>query len=245
LSLVGGAAAIAIVAKKYDLVHTAQTALIKEKQQKKTMASLSADSDEEFPQGMATGAAAGFNMKASPNVAKKMPGRPKTDDIWHHVSRTLEPDGSTYKQVCQHCGKTRNSAQFQSTFWSTHLVGLCDKAPMEVRRAIAVTSKSKEVKRLAGEAGVLDLTMLDDDEQPNSNKKQKTLAGYSYKSPHKSRSSSKVKLKIDKLTERYVSELKALKALASMSDDPAVYDEGARILNLIGDVEQSRKNNGI
>ena len=193
---------------------------------------------------MATGPAGGFNMNESTNVLKKMPGRPKKDDIWHHVSRTLEANGSTYKQVCQHCGKSRSSTQFQSTFWSTHLVGLCDKAPMEVRRAIAMSSKSKEVKRLAGEAGVLDLTMLDDDEEP-SNKKQRTSDGYSYKSPHKARSSSKVKLKIDKLTERYVSELKALKALASMSDDPAVYDEGARILNLIGDVEQSRKNNGI
>jgi hypothetical protein len=206
------------------------------------MASPSEDSEEESPQGMAAGPAGGFNMNASPNVPKKMPGRPKKDDIWHHVSRTLEADGSTYKQVCQHCGKSRTSTQFQSTFWSTHLVGLCDKAPMEARRAIAVTSKSKEVKRLAGEAGVLDLTMLDDVEQP-SNKKQRTLDGHSYKSPHKA--SSKVKFKIDKLTERYVSELKALKALASISDDPAVYDEGARILNLIGDVEQSRKSNGI
>jgi hypothetical protein len=213
-------------------------------EQVKTMASPSTDSDEEFPQGMATvGVSAGFNMNASPNVPKKMPGRPKKDDIWHHVSRTLEADGSTYKQVCQHCGKSRTSTQFQSTFWSTHLVGVCDKAPIEVRRSIAANSKSKEVKRLAGEAGVLDLTMLDDDEQPNT--KHRKMDGYSYKSPHKARSSSKVKLKIDKLTERYVSELKALKALASMSDDPAVYDEGARILNLIGDVEQSRKNNGI
>jgi hypothetical protein len=216
-----------------------------EQQQETTMASPSSDSEEEFPQGMATGATSGFTMNESPNVPKKMPGRPKKDDIWHHVSRTLEANGKTYKQVCQHCGKSRSSTQFQSTFWSTHLVGLCDKAPMEVRRDIAVTSKSKEVKRLAGEAGVLDLTMLDDDEQPSINKKQRALDGYAYKSPHKARSSSKVKLKIDKLTERYVSELKALKALASMSDDPAVYDEGARILNLIGDVEQSRKNNSI
>jgi hypothetical protein len=203
-----------------------------EHQQEKTMASPPFESEEQLPYGEATG--------VSP---KKMPGRPKKDDIWHHVSRTLEPDGSTYKQVCQHCGKSRTSTQFQSTFWSTHLVGMCEKAPIEVRRAIAASSKSKEVKRLAGEAGVLDLTMLDDDGDATPNKKQRTSVGSSKHSPHKS--NSKVKVKIDKLTERYVSELKALKALASMSDDPAVYDEGKRILNLIGDVEQSRKNNGI
>jgi hypothetical protein len=204
------------------------------------MASPSVESEEQLPYGDATGTA-GFDMNASPNAPKKSPGRPKKDDIWHHVSRTLEADGSTYKQVCQHCGKSRTSTQFQSTFWSTHLVGMCDKAPIEIRRAIAASSKSKEVKRLAGEAGVLDLTMLDDDDNATPNKKQRTLN--SKRSPHKS--NSKVKIKIDKLTERYVSELKALKALASMSDDPAVYDEGKRILNLIGDVEQSRKNNGI
>jgi hypothetical protein len=203
-----------------------------EHQQETTMASPPFESEEQLPYGEATG--------VSP---KKMPGRPKKDDIWQHVSRTLEPDGSTYKQVCQHCGKSRTSTQFQSTFWSTHLVGMCEKAPIEVRRAIAASSKSKEVKRLAGEAGVLDLTMLDDDGDATPNKKQRTSVGSSKHSPHKS--NSKVKVKIDKLTERYVSELKALKALASMSDDPAVYDEGKRILNLIGDVEQSRKNNGI
>jgi hypothetical protein len=206
----------------------------------------SADSDEEHRYGDAVGAAAGFDMNETPNVPKKTPGRPRKDDIWHHVSRTLEADGKTYKQVCQHCGKSRTSTQFQSTFWSAHLVGTCDKAPIEVRRSIAASSKSKEVKRLAGEAGVLDLTMLDDDdddEQPN--KKHRTSVGSMKQSPYKSRSNSKVKLKIDKLTERYVSELKALKALASNSDDPAVYDEGKRILNLIGDLEQSRKNNGI
>lgn len=209
------------------------------------MASPSAEYDEQLPYG----AAAGSN-DAPGSSLKKVPGRPKKDDIWHHVSRTLEPDGSTYKQVCQYCGKSRTSTQFQSTFWSTHLVGMCERAPMEVRRAIAVSSKSKEVKRLAGEAGVFDLTMDDDDdEQPN--KKQRTLDGYSFsskQSPRKARgkaSNSKVKLKIDKLTEKYVSELKALKALASMSDDPSVYDEGKRILNLIMDVEESRKKNGI
>jgi hypothetical protein len=213
---------------------------------KKTMASHhSADSEEQLPYGEAAGAAAGFDMNASPNVPKKLPGRPKRDDIWHHVSRTLEADGKTYKQVCQHCGKSRTSTQFQSTFWSTHLVGTCEKAPIEVRRSIAASSKSKEVKRLAGEAGVLDLTMLDDDDDEQPNKKQRTSVGSMKQSPYKSKSNSKVKLKIDKLTERYVSELKALKALASMSDNPAEYDEGKRILNLIGDVEQSRKNNGI
>jgi hypothetical protein len=209
-----------------------------EHQQEKTMASPPFESEEQLPYGEATG--------VSP---KKMPGRPKKDDIWHHVSRTLEPDGSTYKQVCQHCGKSRTSTQFQSTFWSTHLVGMCEQAPIEVRRAIAASSKSKEVKRLAGEAGVLDLTMLDDDDDVAPNKKRRTLDGYSFskskQSPHKSRSNSKVMLKIDKLTERYVSELKALKALASMSDDPAVYDEGKKILNLIWDVEKSRQSNGI
>jgi hypothetical protein len=213
----------------------------------KTMASPSSESEEQFQHSMAAtleDATAGSN-NASPNVSvltPKKPGRPKQDDILQHVTRTLAADStSIYNQVCKHCGKSRTSAQFQSTFWSTHLVGLCDKAPLDVRREIASKSKSKEVKRMAAEAGVLgDPTMMTEEGQPI--KKQRTPNF----SPKKKRGpASKIKVKIDKITEKYFSELKALKALASMSDDPAVYDEGKRILNLIADVEQSRVNNGI
>jgi hypothetical protein len=65
------------------------------------------------------------------------------------------------------------------------------------------------------------------------------------RSPQKTRGLMGNKFKIDKFTERYVSELKALKAEASMSDDPEVYDEGKKILNLIMHVEEGRVKHDI
>jgi hypothetical protein len=65
------------------------------------------------------------------------------------------------------------------------------------------------------------------------------------RSPHKSRGLGANQVKIDKLTETYLSGLQALKAEASMSNDPEVYDDGKKILNLIMHVEEGRVKHGI
>jgi hypothetical protein len=65
------------------------------------------------------------------------------------------------------------------------------------------------------------------------------------RSPHKSRRLGTVTDKIDNLTEIYVAELKKLKELASMSDDPEVYGEGKKILSFIKHVEEGRAKHGI
>jgi hypothetical protein len=49
----------------------------------------------------------------------------------------------------------------------------------------------------------------------------------------------------DNLTDVYVAELKKLKELASMSDDPEVYGEGKNILSFIKHVEEGRAKYGI
>jgi hypothetical protein len=41
-------------------------------------------------------------------LTQNVGGRPKIDDIWHHVRRTLTPDGK-YEQVCNHCGHSKAS----------------------------------------------------------------------------------------------------------------------------------------
>jgi hypothetical protein len=89
-------------------------------------------------------------------------GRPKMDDVWHHVKRNLMGD-SKWRQVCKYCGKCRESVQQQSTDWALHLVSKCKKVPVQVSRAIALKSTSKLVKRKADDAGVtgvdIDLTV--------------------------------------------------------------------------------------
>jgi hypothetical protein len=51
-------------------------------------------------------------------------------------------------------------------------------------------------------------------------------------------------LDIERLTETYLSELKVIKARVSQSDDPEVYDEGKKILNLIKHVEEGMTKHG-
>jgi hypothetical protein len=53
------------------------------------------------------------------------------------------------------------------------------------------------------------------------------------------------KLKLDKLTEKYVVELKKLKEEASKSNDPEEYGEGKEILNRIVQMEESLTKRGI
>jgi hypothetical protein len=66
------------------------------------------------------------------------------------------------------------------------------------------------------------------------------------RSPHKARGGlGKVTGNIDNLTEIYIAELKKLKELASMSDDPEVYGEGKKILSFIKHVEEGRAKHGI
>jgi hypothetical protein len=65
------------------------------------------------------------------------------------------------------------------------------------------------------------------------------------RSPHKSRGLGANQVKIDKLTATYLSGLQDLKAEASMSNDPEVYDDGKKILNLIMHVEEGRVKHGI
>jgi hypothetical protein len=66
------------------------------------------------------------------------------------------------------------------------------------------------------------------------------------RSPHKARGlGSKNQVKIDNLAETFVAELKKLKDLASMSDDPEVYGEGKKILSFIRHVEEGRAKHGI
>jgi hypothetical protein len=65
------------------------------------------------------------------------------------------------------------------------------------------------------------------------------------RSPHKARELGKGTGKIDNLTDMYVAELKKLKELASMSDDPEVYGEGKKILSFIKHVEEGRAKFGI
>jgi hypothetical protein len=83
---------------------------------------------------------------------RKCGGRRTNNDIWHHVSRTLECDGS-HKQVCKYCTHKRQSHQLQVTVWVEHLVA-CKEAPMEVRRDIAAKSTSAKVRRAAELAGI-------------------------------------------------------------------------------------------
>jgi hypothetical protein len=105
----------------------------------------------------------------------------------------------------------------------------CPYVTLEVKNGLEL---AKEVKRLAVEGG--------DEGQPI--KKQRTLNF----APHKKGGpASKVKVKIDKITEKYVLELKALKALASMSDDPEEYGEGKKILSFIKHMEEGRAKHGI
>lgn len=65
------------------------------------------------------------------------------------------------------------------------------------------------------------------------------------RSPHKARILCKSSVKIDNLTEIYVAELKKLKELASMSEEPEVYGEGLKILSFIKHVEEGRTKYGI
>jgi hypothetical protein len=52
-------------------------------------------------------------------------------------------------------------------------------------------------------------------------------------------------LKLDKLTEKYVAELKTLKDEVSKSNDPEVYGEGKEILNRIVQMEEGLMKRGI
>jgi hypothetical protein len=88
----------------------------------------------------------------SSTATRNRGGRPTRDDIWQHVSRSLECDGR-HKQVCKYCKHTKQSQQLQVTIWAEHLV-VCKESPIEVRREIAETSKSVKVKRAAGFAGI-------------------------------------------------------------------------------------------
>jgi hypothetical protein len=79
------------------------------------------------------------------------------DDIWHHVTRELMPDGK-YKQVCKYCARSKNYVQQQSTFWATHIadVSQCQNASMAIRRAIASKSMSKKLKGAVAQQGMED-----------------------------------------------------------------------------------------
>jgi hypothetical protein len=76
-------------------------------------------------------------------------------------------------------------------------------------------------------------------------KKARTSSTHDKKKPARKTRGLRNEVKIDKLTETYISALKALKVEASKSNDPEVHDEGTKILNLIMQVKQARVKHGI
>jgi hypothetical protein len=86
---------------------------------------------------------------------------------------------------------------------------------------------------------------LDNPAERGGTKKARTSSSPDKKQPARKTRGLRNKVKIDKLTETYVSELKVLKAACSLSNEPEVHDEGTKILNLIMQVQQARVEHDI
>jgi hypothetical protein len=90
----------------------------------------------------------------------------------------------------------------------------------------------------------------DQDKKPAATERKAAKFQVQKKTHAKKRPPSKTrgldsKLKLDKLTEKYIAELKKLKEEASKSNDPEVYGEGKEILNRIVQMEEGQTKRGI
>ena len=94
--------------------------------------------------------------------SKKKRGRRQKNSVVHQLKEkviqiTTLPNGIN-EQVCKYCGKSRSSKQFQTTFWTLHILNQkpnencmgfqyeCPKCPLATRRMIATMSKSPQAK---------------------------------------------------------------------------------------------------
>jgi hypothetical protein len=70
------------------------------------------ESEVELPTVVTTNASSNASALTSSVI-----GRPRKDDIWHHVSKTVTDNGKV-QQDCKYCTMSRCARQLQTSFWS-------------------------------------------------------------------------------------------------------------------------------
>lgn len=110
-------------------------------------------------------------------------------NLTDHIEITPLEDINKISQTCRYCGKSRTSGMFQSTKWASHLL-TCVSVSFAVRKAVLLSTRSREVQETALEVPGLDAIASNLLAARGIKKEDDAAAGGSVKKEHGSTSHS-------------------------------------------------------